>query len=145
MQKKEKSCGALVVRTFENKTYLLVLRHKYSGNWSFPKGHVEKGESETQTALREVKEETGLDITLIDGFRESVVYYPKPNIRKQVVYFLGTVPESVNVCRQEDEISEIKWVKLDNAQHIVTFRNDKWLISRAKQTLFRQKYPKRVR
>lgn len=142
MQKKEKSCGALVVRRIENRFYLLVLRHKYSGNWSFPKGHVEKGETEMQTALREVKEETGLDIKLIDGFRESVVYYPKPNIRKQVVYFLGTVAPDVSFYPQEEEISEIKWVKLENAHHIVTFRNDKWLISRAKQTLFPEKYQK---
>ena len=135
MQKREKSCGALIVKRSEDKICLLVLRHKFSTNWSFPKGHVEKGENEVQTALREVKEETGLTINLIDGFRESVIYYPKPNVRKQVVYFLGVASDDDIFHCQEEEISEIKWVNLESAQKVVTFRNDKWLISRAKEVL----------
>jgi 8-oxo-dGTP pyrophosphatase MutT (NUDIX family) len=42
-----------------------------------------------ETALREIREETGLTVSLQEGFRHSVVYYPKPGVRKQVVYFLG--------------------------------------------------------
>ena len=87
--KREKSCGALGVRK-NGETYdLVLLRHRFGGHWSFPKGHVEEGESERQTALREVHEETGLSIRLYDGFRESVEYFPKPGVKKQVVYFLG--------------------------------------------------------
>ena len=87
--KREKSCGALVVRKNGENFDLVLLRHRFGGHWSFPKGHVEAGESERQTALREVREETGLAIRLLDGFRESVEYFPKPGVKKQVVYFLG--------------------------------------------------------
>ena len=73
-----------------------------------PKGHMEEGESEVQTALREVKEETGLDIDLEDDFRQSVEYYPKPNVKKQVVYFLGHARND-HVVRQEEEIGETRW------------------------------------
>ena len=87
--KREKSCGALVVRKNGESYDLVLLRHRFGGHWSFPKGHVEAGENEQQTALREVREETGLTIRLLDGFRESVEYFPKPGVKKQVVYFLG--------------------------------------------------------
>ena len=60
MMKREKSCGVLVLRQQVDELYVVLLRHRFGGHWSFPKGHVEAGESERQTALREVREETGL-------------------------------------------------------------------------------------
>ena len=112
----------------------MLLKHRFGGHWSFPKGHVEEGETEIQTALREVKEETGLSITLEEGFRQSVEYYPRPNIKKQVVYFLGYA-DNDKIKRQEEEISEIRWVPLRYAHREVTFRNDKNLINHAKKYL----------
>ena len=63
----EKSCGALVVRKdAENgKPYILMIRHKNGGHRSFPKGHMERGETEYMTAIREVFEETAVQIRLI--------------------------------------------------------------------------------
>ena len=91
IMKREKSCGALVYKWEGQTPCLLLLKHKFGGHWSFPKGHVEPGETEIETALREVREETGLELSLQEGFRESVEYFPKPYIKKQVVYFLGEV------------------------------------------------------
>lgn len=132
--KKEKSCGALVVRKRESSYDLVLLRHRFGGHWSFPKGHVEHGENEFQTAMREVKEETGINIKLLDGFRESVEYFPKPGVKKQVVYFLGNALEE-NLVRQEEEISEVRWVPIEKASDMVTFANDKRLIRLAKRRL----------
>ena len=56
----EKSCGCIVLN---NEQVLLVKHNK--GHWDFPKGHVEEGETEKQTALREVKEETNIDVQII--------------------------------------------------------------------------------
>ena len=135
--RKEKSCGALVYRIKNGELELLLLKHRFGGHWSFPKGHVEEGETEVETALREVHEETGLTIQLEDGFRQSVEYYPRPNIRKQVVYFLGYADDD-RTQRQEEEISEIRWVPLKSAHREVTFRNDKNLINHAKKFLRRK-------
>ena len=133
--KREKSCGAVVFRKKgANPPDVLLIRHRYGGHWSFPKGHVEDGENEVQTALREVKEETGLSIKLSEGFRECVEYYPKPNVKKLVVYFLGYA-EDDHVCKQDEEVSETKWLGLDDALNAVTFRNDKNLITAAKNFL----------
>lgn len=139
--RREKSCGALVYRTKNGEIELLLLKHRFGGHWSFPKGHVEEGESEVETALREVWEETGLHIALEEGFRQSVEYYPRPNIRKQVVYFLGYADDD-RTRRQEEEISEIRWTPLKSAHREVTFRNDKNLISHAKKFL-RKKFAER--
>jgi bis(5'-nucleosidyl)-tetraphosphatase len=134
MMKREKSCGALVVRKNGESYDLVLLRHRFGGHWSFPKGHVEEGESERQTALREVHEETGLSIRLYDGFRESVEYFPKPGVKKQVVYFLGEALGD-ELVRQEEEISELKWASIADADTMVTFANDKRLIRLAKKRL----------
>ena len=132
--KREKSCGALVVRKNGENFDLVLLRHRFGGHWSFPKGHVEAGESERQTALREVREETGLAIRLLDGFRESVEYFPKPGVKKQVVYFLGEALGD-ELVPQEEEISELIWTPLLEAAGLVTFANDKRLIRLAKRRL----------
>lgn len=132
--KQEKSCGAIVYRDLQGVTQLLLIKHRFSGHWSFPKGHVEPGEHENETALREVKEETGLDIRLVDGFRESVEYCPSPDVKKQVVYFLGTQCGG-SLQRQESEVSEVCWLDLERAQREVTFNNDKMLIRKASSFL----------
>ena len=115
----------------ENK-YLMLHRtsKKKDGNkdkWIGVGGHFEKGESPEDCLLREVKEETGLDISIQDGFRQAVEYFPKPNVRKQVVYFLGEA-QSVEFKMQEEEISRIIWTDIRKAYHMVTFKNDKNLI-----------------
>ena len=131
--KHEKSSGAIIynAKPDDKGLNLLLIRHRAKGHWSFPKGHVEGCETERETALREVKEETGLDILLRDGFRECVEYYPKPGVKKQVVYFLGYLDHEQELHRQEEEVSEIGWISLDKAPDVVTFKNDKNLIAKA--------------
>lgn len=132
--KYEKSCGVIVYRKHEQQVDLLLIKNRYGGHWSFPKGHVEGAETEEQTALREVKEETGLEVDLQAGFRQTVEYFPKPNVRKQVVYFLGEAKSS-RVKMQKEEISRALRADIRRAFNIVTFENDKHLIWMAQQRL----------
>ena len=67
-------------------------------------------------------------------FRESVEYSPKPGVKKQVVYFLGTT-EQEKLIRQEEEISEIMWAPLSRAAELVSFANDKRLLRHAQRRL----------
>jgi 8-oxo-dGTP pyrophosphatase MutT (NUDIX family) len=129
---KEKSCGALVCRAVPGGIKILVLRHKLGGHWSFPKGHVEPGETERQTATREVKEETGLEVILLDNFRELVSYSPKPGVSKDVVYFLGKTEQEETVM-QPEEVSEIRWVDMAAAHEFLTYYNDKQLLRSVKR------------
>ncbi len=133
--KREKSCGAIVYRMVNEKPQILLIKHKNGGHWSFPKGHIEVNETEQETALREIKEETGLDVMLNEKFRTSVAYRPKPDIDKEVVYFLAEVSGGV-LKKQESEISRAEWVDIETAQKIVTFDNDKMLVIKAKKFLY---------
>ena len=107
----EKSCGAIVYRKFHGNTEILLIKHVNSGHWSFPKGHVEFGETEVETALREVKEETGIDIIIDPTFREIVSFSPKKGTQKTVVYFIGKARHT-DYTPQEEEIAEIRWVEI---------------------------------
>lgn len=127
----EKSCGAIVYRKFHGNTEILLIKHVNSGHWSFPKGHVEEGETEEETALREVKEETGIDILVDTSFRETVQYYPRKDTQKIVVYFLGKA-RNYDFVPQEEEIAAIKWVEIGNAATMLTYENDKTIVAKAK-------------
>ena len=127
----EKSCGAVVFRKYNGNIELLLIKHVVGGHWSFPKGHVEAGETEEQTALREIKEETGIDVELITTFREVVSYSPKRDTTKDVIYFLGKA-KTFQYTPQEEEIAQIKWVEINLAHSFLTYDNDKQLVNKAK-------------
>lgn len=130
----EKSCGALVFRKYHGNTELLLIKHANGGHWSFPKGHVEPGETEEETATREVKEETGIDIIIDTSFREVVSYSPKKDTQKDVVYFLAFA-KNYNFIPQEEEISEIKWVEISRVHTILSYDNDRQLVNKAKNVV----------
>lgn len=127
----EKSCGAVVFRKYHGNIELLLIKHSAGGHWSFPKGHVETGETEQQTALREVMEETHIDVDLDPTFREVVTYSPKRDVKKDVIYFLGRA-KNFDYIPQEEEIAQIKWVEINLAHSFLTYDNDKQLVNKAK-------------
>ena len=130
----EKSCGALVFRRFHGNTELLLIKHANGGHWSFPKGHVESGETEEETALREIKEETGIDVIIDPSFREVISYSPKKDTQKDVIYYIARA-QNYDYTPQEEEISQIKWVEINRAHTILTYDNDKQLVNKAKQII----------
>lgn len=103
-----KSCGVVPFRTVNGEREFLVLLQS-NDCWSFPKGHMDAGEREEETALRELFEETGLRAELIPNARVELSYEVRPLVRKEVVLFLGRV-EGEPVL-QEREIQSHRWVK----------------------------------
>lgn len=120
----EKSCGSIVI---DNDKVLLV-KHN-AGHWDFPKGHVEANETEVDTAIREVKEETNILIEVNEKYRYVIRYSPKENVLKDVIYFLGK-PLTNKIVKQEEEVSEVKYVSLDEALSLITYDNSKNLLKR---------------
>ena len=130
--KYEKSCGALCLAPGPGAPRVLMVKHVAGGHWAFPKGHLEQGETEEQTAVREVLEETGVAITLLPGFRETTRYSPRRGISKQVVYFLARA-KTDTPNPQPEEILEARFVPLAEALTLLTYNADRGLLQKAEQ------------
>lgn len=131
--KQEKSCGAIILREKEQEKEVLLLKHN-KGHWAFSKGHVEGEETEEQTALREIKEETNLEVKLDTNFRTTVKYFPMKGVEKEVVYFLAYKTKG-NETPQLEEISEMKWLNIENAKNTVTYERDKEILQKVEEYL----------
>ena len=130
----EKSCGGIIFYKTRQNTKILLVKNNNGRYWSFPKGHIEDGETEEETAVREIKEETGLDVTLVNGFREISEYCPFGKIRKRVVFFLARAFTD-NVRIQEEEIDSYIWVDLQQARKLCTYDNDLRIIEKAETAI----------
>ena len=104
----EKSCGVLPYRMVNGRKEFLLVFESYSKCWSLPKGHVEAGETDVQTALRELEEETGLTARLDTSHVASIEYSISAFARKRVSFYLGEVTGTPKV--REGEIDKYKWV-----------------------------------
>lgn len=132
--KKEKSCGCIILN---NKNQILLILQN-AGHWGLPKGHVEEGETEEQTAIREVKEETNIDIIINNKYRYTTSYSPKENVMKEVVYFLAqNIDEDKKP--QLEEVSEVKWFTLEEAMNTITYENSKEILNKLKKDIEEEK------
>ncbi len=128
--KYEKSCGAVCFIEKEDILKVLIVQHKLGGHWAFPKGHVEQNETELQTAAREVLEETGVEISFIDGFRIENTYNPTKNICKTVVYFVAQ-SETEKTVPQPEEIRNVYFENVEKAKDILTYEADRKMLAKA--------------
>ena len=108
--------------------------HHNKGHWDFPKGHVEEGETEVQTAIREVKEETNIDVEVNEKYRYTTEYSPKEDVMKEVVFFLA---KNINDKRnaQLEEVSEVKWFKFEEAMERITYNTSKEILIKLEKDL----------
>ncbi|MCX8152909.1 MAG: NUDIX domain-containing protein [Candidatus Bathyarchaeota archaeon] len=131
----EKSCGAIVFLRTKPAKYLLL--HYEAGHWDFVKGNVEPNESEKDTVIRELREETGItDAQFIEGFRERIEYFYRrqgEKVHKKVVFFLvETHTEKVELSYEH--VGYI-WLDYHSALDKLTFRNAKVLLTKAHELL----------
>lgn len=129
----ERSAGAVVYRESTNGRMYLLLQN--AGRWDFPKGGVEKGESELQTVLREVKEETGLNnVKIVHGFRKVIEYFYRrngKNVHKQVVYLLASTDDEI--VKISFEHQEYGWFEYRDALDKASYNNSKVTLTEAEK------------
>jgi bis(5'-nucleosidyl)-tetraphosphatase len=131
----EKSCGAVVSLKNSEVNYLL-LRYG-AGHWDFVKGNVEPNESEKDTVIRELREETGIvDARFIDDFREKIEYFYRrqgATIHKEVIFFLiETHTEKVKLSYEHVGYT---WLNYQRAMEKLTFKNAKDVLQKAHELL----------
>lgn len=130
----EKSCGAVI--SDRAGRYLLI--ENRCGNVGFPKGHVEDGETETETALREIFEETALKPRLIDGFRSEYSYTLENGKTKLGVYFLALC-ENTEPRLAQGEIGRC-WIEgYERARGLLTYEADRRILDAAEEYLTKNK------
>ena len=122
------SCGAVVWRRIEGlpgpATFqvLLIKQFAHKDSWGIPKGHIHDGETLQQCALREVREEAGVDVKLGDPLMEVSTVWN--NERKRVVSFLAQqVDASEPNCNDPDcEVAEVRWFSIDSLPKIHVYQ-----------------------
>ena len=131
--KREKSCGAVVFTRREDEIKYVMVR-SLKGFWGFPKGHTEGDETEEETALREVKEETGLDVRLLKGFRMSHEYplHNHKDVMKTVVYFIGEYRDQTP-CAQESELTAVALMDYEEAMSALAFERGREVLRAANE------------
>lgn len=116
----EKSCGAVVFELRNGYPFVLV-EYMVKGHVSLPKGHMEEGETEEETAAREILEETNLAVQIDNVFRHEITYSPMPGVQKNVVFFLAKVDSLADLRPQQEEVTEIRLMGMDDAIKVMTY------------------------
>ncbi|XP_069678359.1 bis(5'-nucleosyl)-tetraphosphatase [asymmetrical] [Periplaneta americana] len=117
-----RAAGFVVFRWVCNQVEYLLLQTSYGKNhWTPPKGHVDPGESDLETALRETEEEAGLkktDLNILEDFNK-VIKYDVEGVPKTSIYFLAELIKQDTPVKLSDEHISFQWAPLDKACELV--------------------------
>jgi 8-oxo-dGTP pyrophosphatase MutT (NUDIX family) len=140
---REFSAGGVVVRVVRGRPMLAAIRPqgKPDGVWALPKGNIDPGESPADTAIREVREETGVEARLVEKLGDVRYVYTRrggARIFKVVSFFLlratrgriGDIDESMQV-----EVAEARWLPLDEAPRLLSYGGEREMAAKARDRL----------
>jgi 8-oxo-dGTP pyrophosphatase MutT (NUDIX family) len=139
------SAGGIVVRYESGRPWLVVgsrRRERDGRTWTLPKGTPKAGESREETAIREVEEETGLEVR-ITGPLDSIEYgfvQSGTRINKTIHYFMME-PTGGDLARHDHEFDEVRWIPFDTAASTLTFETERALVARAADVLAQRGLP----
>ena len=131
----ENSCGAIV---FNENTEKILLVKMHNGNWGFPKGHIENNETKEETAIREVHEETNVNIKIIPDFEREIKYIPNEKTIKKVTIFAG-ITQDEDVKIDTFEIEDFQWCTYEEALKLVTYKLQKDVLENARKVFIKLK------
>ena len=123
---REFSAGGLVVRRFHGRPWLACIRVKGGEVLALPKGHIDPGESAAEAATREVREETGLDATLVEKLEDVRYWYRRSDARVfRVVSFYLFRYRSGSVRDHDHEVDSAEWVPLADAPLLLAYPGER--------------------
>lgn len=133
----ETSAGGVVYRLHDGNPLFLVIRDSYQ-NWGFPKGHLESGERAEDAALREVREETGIENVALRGTIETIDWYFRFRgrlIHKVCHFFLMETGQATTSPQHAEGITACQWVAYDVAQLAISYANARLVLHRAQEMI----------
>jgi 8-oxo-dGTP pyrophosphatase MutT (NUDIX family) len=140
----EYSAGGVVFRprTSGKGWDIVAVQRARHSDWSLPKGHIEAGETREQTAIREVKEETGIDARILHPLGEVDYFFRTTGgglVHKTVYHFLLEATSN-KLNGPNWEVSEARWVDINDAGSLLTYAKDIDIVTKALAEL-RLRYP----
>lgn len=129
------SAGGVAFRNIEAQIEVALISVGKDNRWQLPKGIVDKGESTETAALREVREEAGVDTSLISLIDKTEYWYydPRQRVRfHKFVYFYLLRYKSGEVTDHDDEVNEARWVEIDEAIERLAFDSERKIVEKAK-------------
>ncbi len=129
----EYSAGGVVYRHNGAQSEVALIYRNRHDDWSLPKGHIEAGESREQAALREIKEETGLDVSIVRPLGEAVYFFRKRGgdlVRKTVYHYLMEAL-TTELGKPNWEVTEARWVPITEARSLLSYEKDREMIGKA--------------
>lgn len=131
------SAGGIVISNVGGKPSLVIGLRRRDGKgrratWTLPKGTPDPGESMAETALREVQEESGLQVTILEALPSISYTFTQggTKIDKTVHYWLME-PIGGDLARHDHEFQRVRWVSFEDAAHLLTFETERWLVAQA--------------
>lgn len=135
----EFSAGGVVYKNEEGKTFILLGQHSGHRGWVFPKGLIgdhKQGEGKEDTAVREVKEETGVEAEIEKPITPIEYWYVwEGEKRKKTVYYFLMRETGGNINDHDWEMSEVKWVAQEEVEKTLTYPSDKKVWREAQRLL----------
>jgi 8-oxo-dGTP pyrophosphatase MutT (NUDIX family) len=134
---RETSAGGVVYRVNDGAHLFLLIRDSYA-NWGFPKGHLEEGERAEDAALREVREETGLNEIELRGMIETIDWYFRFRgrlIHKICHFFLMETSQLETAPQRTEGITACQWVSFGQASESISYANARQVLRRANEMI----------
>jgi 8-oxo-dGTP diphosphatase len=134
------SAGGVAFRKRGKMVEIVIVSVGEHNRWQLPKGLVDKDETSAEAALREVREEAGIETYMIDLIDKVEYWYYSKRKGKRIrfhkfVYFYLLRYRSGNTEDHDDEVKEARWVNIDTSQHMLTFKSEKEMVARAKEMI----------
>jgi len=132
---REFSAGGVVVRRFRGRPFIAAVRLKNGTVLALPKGHIDPGETAAEAAAREVREETGIEATLVEKLGDVRYWYQRDGERvlKVVSFFLFRY-RSGSVRDHDHEVDAAEWVPLEDAPRLLTYKGEREMAEAALST-----------
>lgn len=134
------SAGGVAYKTIEDRTEIAIIRASKEGRWQLPKGIIDPGETPEQAALREVREEAGIDCELLKKIHSIDYWYVDRwgqtpiRVHKYVHFFLMRFLRG-DIADHDDEVDEVRWSEIDETLDLLAFRAEKQVLTKAKEMI----------